>query len=98
DVLHNWNDEDCIKLLKNCHEALTEKGKVIVLSYAMVEEPEASNGAKFVCHMDLLMAMHGGAKQRTETQFKDLSMAAGFSKFQLHCRIFDAIGVMEFYK
>ncbi|XVF00149.1 hypothetical protein REPUB_Repub03eG0260300 [Reevesia pubescens] len=98
DVLHNWNDERCLKLLKNCYEALPEKGKVIVVSYVMHEEAEGSNGAKFVCHMDLLMALQDGAKQRTENQFKDLSKAAGFSNFQLNSRIFNAIGVMEFYK
>ncbi|KAK6233651.1 hypothetical protein QUC31_006057 [Theobroma cacao] len=98
DVLHNWNDERCLKLLKNCYEALPERGKVIVVSYVMIDEPEASDGAKFVCQMDLLMALQGGAKQRTENQFKDLSKAAGFSDFQLNCRIFNAIGVMEFFK
>ncbi|XP_022744845.1 caffeic acid 3-O-methyltransferase-like [Durio zibethinus] len=98
DVLHNWNDERCLKVLRNCYEALADKGKVIVVSYVMHEEPQASNGAKFVCHMDLLMALQDGAKQRTESQFKDLSKAAGFSNFQLSSRIFNAIGVMEFYK
>ncbi|XWS57064.1 hypothetical protein CRYUN_Cryun09bG0139300 [Craigia yunnanensis] len=98
DVLHNWNDERCLKLLRNCYVALAEKGKVIAVSYVMYEEPEASNGAKFVCHMDLLMALQDGAKQRTENQFKDLAKAAGFSNFQLISRIFSAIAVMEFYK
>ncbi|KHF98857.1 Caffeic acid 3-O-methyltransferase [Gossypium arboreum] len=26
EVLHNWDDEHCLKLLKNCYEALEEKG------------------------------------------------------------------------
>ncbi|XWS74610.1 hypothetical protein CRYUN_Cryun01aG0013200 [Craigia yunnanensis] len=98
DVLHNWNDECCLKLLKNCYEALAEKGKVIVTSYVMFEEPETSNAAKFISQMDLIMAARDGAKQRTENQFKAMSMAAGFSNFQLKCRIFNVVGVMEFYK
>ncbi|XVF24543.1 hypothetical protein REPUB_Repub13aG0137300 [Reevesia pubescens] len=98
DVLHNWNDECCLNLLKNCYEALPVKGKVIVISYVMFEEPEPSNGAKFISQMDLVMTMLDGAKQRTENQFKALAMAAGFSKFQLKCRIFNVVGVMEFYK
>lgn len=85
-------------MLRNCYDALEEKGKVIVVSYVMCEEPEASDGAKFVCHMDLLMAMQDGAKQRTPNQFNHLSKAAGFSNSQIISRVFNAIAVMEFYK
>ncbi|MBA0780560.1 hypothetical protein Gotri_004650, partial [Gossypium trilobum] len=62
EVLHNWDDEHCLKLLKNCYEALEEKGKVIVISHMMVEEVEASNGAKLVCQLDLYMGTLFGAK------------------------------------
>ncbi|KAG8480675.1 hypothetical protein CXB51_025224 [Gossypium anomalum] len=48
EVLHNCDDEHCLKLLKNCYEAMEEKGKVIVKSYMMFEEAEASNAAKFI--------------------------------------------------
>ncbi|XVF24541.1 hypothetical protein REPUB_Repub13aG0137100 [Reevesia pubescens] len=68
------------------------------MSYVMFEEPEPSNAAKFISVMDMTMAMLDGAKQRTEIQFKAMAMAAGFSEFQLKCRIFDVVGVMEFYK
>ncbi|MBA0749834.1 hypothetical protein Gogos_003718 [Gossypium gossypioides] len=98
EVLHNWDDEHCLKLLKNCYEALEEKGKVIVISHMMVEEAEASNGAKLVCQLDLYMGTLFGAKQRTAKQFESMAMNAGFSSFQLKCLAFDAIAVMEFYK
>ena len=64
----------------------------------MSEEPEPSNAAKYISQMDLMMAARDGAKQRTENQFKAMSMAAGFSNFQLKCRIFNVVSVMEFYK
>ncbi|PPD66654.1 hypothetical protein GOBAR_DD36467 [Gossypium barbadense] len=98
EVLHNWDDEHCLKLLKNCYEAFEEKGKVIVISHMMVEEAEASNGAKLVCQLDLYMGTLFGAKQRTAKQFESMAMNAGFSSFQLKCLAFDAIAVMEFYK
>ncbi|KAK8333708.1 hypothetical protein V6Z11_A10G224400 [Gossypium hirsutum] len=98
EILHNWDDEHCLKLLKNCYEALEEKGKVIVISFIMVEETEASNAAKFICQMDLNMAMLFGAKERTAKQLKSMAMDAGFSSFQLKCLVFNVIAVMEFYK
>ncbi|KAK8500888.1 hypothetical protein V6N13_061842 [Hibiscus sabdariffa] len=98
EVLHNWDDEHCLKLLRKCYEALEEKGKVIVISFMMVEEADGSNAAKFVCQMDLGMATSFGAKQRTANQFKSMAMAAGFSSFQLKCLAFNVVAVMEFHK
>ncbi|KAL2335358.1 hypothetical protein Fmac_016571 [Flemingia macrophylla] len=30
-ICHDWNDEQCLKLLKNCHDSLPESGKVILV-------------------------------------------------------------------
>ncbi|KAG5020846.1 Tabersonine 16-O-methyltransferase [Glycine soja] len=30
-VLHNWNDEDCVKLLNKCKEAIPNHGGVIII-------------------------------------------------------------------
>ncbi|MBA0629389.1 hypothetical protein Godav_023959, partial [Gossypium davidsonii] len=95
---HNWDDEHCLKLLKNCYEALEEKGKVIVISFIMVEEAEASNAAKFISQLDVYMATQFGGKQRTEKQLKSMAVDAGFSSFQLKCLVFNMIAVMELYK
>ncbi|MBA0780561.1 hypothetical protein Gotri_004651, partial [Gossypium trilobum] len=62
EVLHNWDDEHCLKLLRNCYEALEEKGKVIVISYMMSEEAKG-NAAKFISQMDLHIATGFRAKQ-----------------------------------
>ncbi|GLJ12081.1 hypothetical protein SUGI_0183670 [Cryptomeria japonica] len=31
-ILHDWGDEECKKILKNCHEALPKQGKLIMAS------------------------------------------------------------------
>ncbi|XVF18444.1 hypothetical protein REPUB_Repub11eG0022100 [Reevesia pubescens] len=98
DVLHNWNDERCLKLLKNCYDALPKNGKLIIISFVMPEEAESSSTAKHVSQLDITMFMHHGGKQRSEKEFKSLCKAAGFSRFQLSCYAFKAVGVMEFYK
>ncbi|CAK7336424.1 unnamed protein product, partial [Dovyalis caffra] len=41
-ILHNWDDEHCLKLLTNCCNALPKNGKVIVLSLIALEAPETS--------------------------------------------------------
>ncbi|KAJ9190591.1 hypothetical protein P3X46_001776 [Hevea brasiliensis] len=99
DVLHNWSDEHCIKILKNCHDALPKGGKVIVVSHIMPEVMDPSIATKYVCQLDVMMFLFPGGKQRTEKEFKALGNAAGFSGFQFICYVaYNAVGVLEFYK
>ncbi|KAF3945660.1 hypothetical protein CMV_027985, partial [Castanea mollissima] len=95
---HNWNDEQCIKLLKNCNKAVPKDGKVIIMDFILPEEPEASNASKYVSMLDNAMFIQPGGKERTEKEFEALSKAAGFSGFQVICRAFTVMGVMELYK
>jgi hypothetical protein len=73
-ILHNWGDDDCIKVLKNCKKALPENGKVLI--YEIVMHP---NG-RWAQMMDIMMltAFESGM-ERTEQQWRTLIVAAGFS-------------------
>jgi len=77
--LHSWNDEDCIKLLNNCHQALPDKGKLI-LSEAILDLTEGSDmiGSANVLDSLMLNCLPGGG-ERTQKQWNDLLQAAGFS-------------------
>ncbi|XP_054811844.1 isoliquiritigenin 2'-O-methyltransferase-like [Prosopis cineraria] len=96
-VCHNWSDENSIKVLSKCHEALPEKGKVIVVEFIMPEAIGATEEAKLVANMDNLMLLHDG-RERTEKEFESLCKRSGFSSFKVSCRAFSVLGVMEFYK
>ncbi|XP_011090527.1 bergaptol O-methyltransferase [Sesamum indicum] len=37
-ILHNWDDEKCNKLLKNCYEALSDKEKAMVMSFQIASK------------------------------------------------------------
>ncbi|MED6129494.1 hypothetical protein PIB30_108530, partial [Stylosanthes scabra] len=40
-ILHDWNDEECLKILKNCKEAIMSKGKggkVIIIDMVIMED------------------------------------------------------------
>ncbi|KAK2634433.1 hypothetical protein Ddye_029225 [Dipteronia dyeriana] len=47
-ICHNWNDEHCLKLLKNCYEALPENGKVIVCECILPVTPDPSLESKLM--------------------------------------------------
>ena len=38
--MHNWNDEECLKILKRCKEAIAnkDKGKVIIIDVVIGNE------------------------------------------------------------
>ncbi|MED6132540.1 hypothetical protein PIB30_019866 [Stylosanthes scabra] len=97
-VCHNWSDEKCVQVLKNCYEALEEKGKVIIFEMIMPEEADSSNGTKLVSIADNTMFLHGGGKERTEKEFGKLSKDSGFTTYHVVCRTLSVLGVIEFYK
>jgi hypothetical protein len=34
-VVHNWDDERAIKILKNCYQAMAEDGKLLLIEMIM---------------------------------------------------------------
>ncbi|KAH0456480.1 hypothetical protein IEQ34_014387 [Dendrobium chrysotoxum] len=97
-ILHDWSDNHCFKLLKNCWKALPENGKVIVVECILPVEPEQIVAAKGAFLLDLIMLAHSpGGKERTENEFKSLANEAGFSDFK-SIYIFAGYWVMEFIK
>ncbi|GLT78291.1 hypothetical protein SLA2020_498310 [Shorea laevis] len=54
-ILHDWADEECLRLLKNCHQAVPKNGKVIVMDAVLPVEADASAAAKDTCYMDVAL-------------------------------------------
>uniref|UniRef100_A0A1D1YIL2 Caffeic acid 3-O-methyltransferase n=1 Tax=Anthurium amnicola TaxID=1678845 RepID=A0A1D1YIL2_9ARAE len=97
-ILHDWSDQHCVKVLKNCWKALPETGKVIVVEGILPVAPETTKEAQGQFHMDLLMlAYNPGGKERTEAEFESLAMEAGFSQLRKVFTAFNA-WIMEFTK
>ncbi|KAL3500450.1 hypothetical protein ACH5RR_039543 [Cinchona calisaya] len=44
-ILHDWDDEHCLKLLRNCYKALPEDGKIIIVEGIVLVNPESSDAA-----------------------------------------------------
>lgn len=98
ETCHNWGDEHCLKIFKNCYASLPENGKVILIEFLLPIAPDSSNSSKYVSQLHHTMQLnHDGGKERTDKEFETLSKAAGFSKFQVICCAI-TLGVMEFYK
>ncbi|PON40141.1 O-methyltransferase COMT-type [Trema orientale] len=97
-ILHNWSDERCLTLLKNCYAALPENGKVIAADCIVPVSLDSSSITKGVVHSDIIMlAQTPSGKERTEEEFEALVKGAGFRGFQVICRVLNTY-VMEFLK
>ena len=73
-VIHDWSDEQCITILKNCRKAMNKGGKILVVEEIINEGNEFSIG-KFV---DLQMLVVASGRERTEKEFRELFDKAGF--------------------
>ncbi|KAG6493134.1 caffeic acid 3-O-methyltransferase-like [Zingiber officinale] len=98
-TLHDWSDEHCVKILKNCSKALpAEKGKVVVFEYVVPAVPEATPEAKSIFQLDLCMVAYSvGGKERTVEEFRALAKEAGFYGFNA-LPVFAGTWVLEFIK
>lgn len=73
-IIHDWDDEKSLTILQNCHRALSDGGKLLVLE-SVIEPGNTPFMGKFV---DLVMLLVTGGKERTAAQFNALFEQAGF--------------------
>ncbi|XP_017242006.1 trans-anol O-methyltransferase 1 [Daucus carota subsp. sativus] len=97
-VLHDWTDEESVKILKKCYEAIPDYGKVVIIEMIHSELPETDVIAKNTSQVDIRMMVvtHGG-KERTAKEFQMLGKEAGFASSRYICGA-DLYGVVELYK
>jgi hypothetical protein len=59
-VLHDWTDESCISILRNCRRAINPRGRVVLIEVVVDE----IGPTPFVSQLDLTMMVVLGAKER----------------------------------
>jgi len=73
-VLHDWNDDASISILRRCRQAISANGKLIVIERVIAPPNEIPEG-KF---SDLNMLVEPGGEERTSEEFNALFAAADF--------------------
>lgn len=74
-ILHDWEDEDCVRILRSIRAAIAPAGRLIVMDRLMPEQPNVPHPAY---QMDLYMMLLLGARERKLSQFEALLAQAGF--------------------
>ncbi|XP_031484096.1 nicotinate N-methyltransferase 1-like [Nymphaea colorata] len=81
-ILAGFSDEECHKIMENCHRALPEKGKLILCEPVAPENTDASVRTRALLVGDIfLMAMYKSL-HRAESEYRKYGEAAGFSNFR----------------
>jgi SAM-dependent methyltransferase len=71
-IVHDWEDAEAVRILRNCREAMSPEGKVLVVE--MLIPP--GNAPGFGKWLDLMMLLVGG-RERTFEEYTALFSAAG---------------------
>ncbi len=74
-ILHDWDDEDCVRILSNIRKAAPLNARVFVAEY-VVPEPNVPHFAKL---FDIHMMCATGGQERTEEEYADLFERAGWT-------------------
>jgi ubiquinone/menaquinone biosynthesis C-methylase UbiE len=73
-IIHDWDDEQSISILKNCHRAMADNGRLLLVE-AVVPDGSEPHFSKY---MDLNMLVMTGGRERTADQYRTLLEASGF--------------------
>src|SRR5688572_13450901 len=73
-IIHDWDDEAALKILRNCRRAIRPDGRLLLVETALTPSSDPSRAL-----MDVLMMILTGGRERTEAEFRSLLRDAGFS-------------------
>lgn len=76
-VLHNWRDEDCLRILRACHSVMGRESRLLLGEELLEPDPLCGDPTAYLVDMQM-MAMFGGARARTEEEFRKLLADSGF--------------------
>lgn len=96
-ILHNWSDDDCVKMLKRCKEAIPPKeegGKVIIVDMVInSHNPKTTETHLFY---DICMMIGLGGMEREKHEWQKIFNNAGFSDYNFF-PVLGVYSVIELY-
>jgi hypothetical protein len=75
-ILHDWSDEDSIRILRRIHESAHKGAKLLLVEGIVSDAP----GSEFIKILDIeMMAVTHGGRERTLPEWQKLISESGFS-------------------
>jgi ubiquinone/menaquinone biosynthesis C-methylase UbiE len=73
-IIHDWDDARALSILRNCHRAMPEDGKLLLVEMVV----PTGNEPHLAKIQDLEMMLSPGGLERTRDEYRELFAAAGF--------------------
>nr|QAX90932.1 caffeic acid O-methyltransferase [Catalpa bungei]QAX90946.1 caffeic acid O-methyltransferase [Catalpa bungei] len=86
-VLHDWNDEDSVRILKKCKDAISSSknkgGKVMIIDMILNNHGGGIKAMEDQLFYDMAMMAYLNGKERTEKEWAKIFSDAGFSSYKI---------------
>lgn len=82
-IIHDWNDDRAIAILKNCQRAMKDKAKLLLVEIILPARVEQSPALQRAFMLDVHMMATTGGRERTEAEYRRLLKAAGFEVIRI---------------
>ncbi|XP_037416715.1 trans-resveratrol di-O-methyltransferase-like [Triticum dicoccoides] len=82
-ILHGWGNEECVKILRRCREALPAGGRVIVMDLVVGSSPADARATETQLLWDVMMMGVVGSPERDEGEWRKIFDDAGFSGYKI---------------
>ena len=73
-IIHDWDDDSAIAILRNCQQAMANRGRVMLFERIVPQNPQDGLGAFLA---DLNMLVNTGGRERTTDEYQTLFAKAG---------------------
>jgi len=77
-ILHDWPDDKAATILANCRKAIKQDGTLLIRDSVLIDHDELGS------QIDLTMMIMTGGAERTESEWRNLLQAAGFTLSKVH--------------
>jgi hypothetical protein len=74
-VIHDWNDEQALRILRNCRKAIQPKGRLLLIEHVLKPANEFDLGRM----LDIGVMTLAKGRERTEREYQQLLQEAGFA-------------------
>ncbi|GMI80548.1 N-acetylserotonin O-methyltransferase [Hibiscus trionum] len=83
-IMHDWSDEECVKILKHSKQAISSGGKVIIIDMVMMTNGKGKEELmETQLFIDMVMMVLMTGKERNEEEWAKLFSEAGFSGYKI---------------
>jgi SAM-dependent methyltransferase len=77
-ILHDWDDQRCLTVLRNCRAAIAPGGHLLVVEPVRPDRLDTAEAAEVVMS-DIAMLVYTGGRERSRPEYETLLASAGFT-------------------